>query len=263
MSLINFYPISGENNGFARSFFGGGLGGFGMGSRGMSSMFDVDDDAGGSFSFGGSGGMPGGMPRHPTPARQQSRSQPPTSPPSEITRPLKVSLEELYQGSVKHLKVGRRLLDGTTDEKVLEIQVYPGWKSGTKIRFPRAGNEQSHGEAQDIVFVVEEKPHSVFKREGNDLVCQVPIPLVEALAASSGGGRMKKTVEMLDGRKLQIPEPLGVVKPGRETVISGEGMPIRKDGSVRKKGDLIVKWNVIFPDRLTPAQQEGIRKVLG
>jgi DnaJ family protein B protein 4 len=205
------------------------------------------------------------MPGRPTPVRRQShsQSQPPTSQPSEITRPLKISLEELYQGSVKHLKVSRRLLNGTTEEKVLEIQVYPGWKSGTKIRFPRAGNEQQHGEAQDLVFVVEEKPHHVFSREGNDLVCQLRIPLVEALAGSPGGDRLKKTVEMLDGRKLQVPVPLGVVKPGQKMTVSGEGMPIRKDGSVRKKGDLIVKWNVVFPDRLTPSQQEGIRRVLG
>jgi len=252
------------------AIFGGGLGGFGMGNRGRGrSMFDVDDDdMGGSFSFSTGGGMPGGMPRRPTNGRQQSQShfqssssQP--SQPSEITHPLKVSLQELYQGSVKHLKIGRRLRNGTTEDKVLEIQIHPGWKSGTKIRFPRAGNEHENGEAQDLVFVVEEKPHDVFKREGNDLVCQVPIPLVEALAGAPGGGRLKKTVEMLDGRKLQIPVPLGVVKPGQETTVSGEGMPIRKDGSVKKKGDLIAKWSVVFPDRLTPAQQEGIRKVLG
>lgn len=204
------------------------------------------------------------MPRHPTSGRRQSASQFQSSPsqPSEITRPLKVSLQELYQGSVKHLKVGRRLLNGTTEDKVLEIQIHPGWKSGTKVRFPRAGNEQENGEAQDLVFVVEEKPHDVFKREGNDLVCQLRIPLVEALAGDPGGRRLTKTVEMLDGRKLQIPVPLGVVRPGQETTVSGEGMPVRKDGSVKKKGDLIVKFSVVFPDRLTPAQQEGIRKVL-
>ena len=70
-------------------------------------------------------------------------------------------------------------------------------------------------------------------------------------------------IEVLDGRKIQVPLPAGVVKPGQETRVPGEGMPIRKDGSMSKKGDLIVKWDVVFPDRLTPAQQEGIRKVLG
>ncbi|KAG6862477.1 hypothetical protein C0995_000023 [Termitomyces sp. Mi166 len=184
------------------------------------------------------------------------------SPPSEVTRPLKVSLEDLYNGAMKHIKVGRKRRDGSTEDKILEIQIHPGWKSGTKIRFPKAGNENARGESQDLVFVVEEKPHEVFTREGNDLVARVPVPLVDALAGIPG--RTAKTVvEMLDGRKLQVSFPSGIIKPDQETTVRGEGMPIRKDGVVSRKGDLIVKWDVVFPSRLTPAQQEGIRKVLG
>lgn len=249
----------------------GGMGGGGGGQRRGASMFDVDDDmmGGGTHFTSSGGGMPGGMPR-PRPSRANSSSnfrggqqRPPSPPtPTDITKPLKVSLGELYSGTTKHLKVGRRLLTGSTEDKVLEIQIHPGWKSGTKIRFPRAGNETPHGEAQDLVFVVEEKPNETYVREGNDLVCRVPISLVDALTGSANGEKAKKTVEMLDGRKVQVPVPLGIVKPGQETTIPGEGMPIRKEGSVKKKGDLIVKWDVVFPERLTPAQKEGLRKVL-
>lgn len=239
------------------------MGGFGgrspFGGMRGSSMFggDQDDDMNGFHSF--TGGMPGGMPNGGTPRGRRRESSPAPSGPSEITRPLKVSLEDLYSGTTKRLKVGRKLLNGTTEDKVLEIQVYPGWKSGTKVRFPKAGNEQHSGEAQDLVFVVEEKPHDRFKREGNDLVTTVQIPLVEALAGNGG----RRVVEALDGRKLQVPIPGGIVRPGTTVTVSGEGMPIRKEGSVKKKGDLIVKWDVVFPERLTPAQKEGIRKVLG
>ena len=239
----------------------GGFGSNGGGRTRMSSMFadDDDDDHMGGFSFSG---MPGGMPNGRSTPRSGPRrpsSPAPSAQPSEITRPLKVSLEDLYTGTTKHLKVGRKLLSGDTEEKVLEINVQPGWKSGTKVRFPRAGNEQPTGEAQDLVFVVEEKPHDRFVREGNDLVCHLSLPLVDALAGEGG----RRTVEHLDGRKLQVTIPSGVVKPGQKTVLSGEGMPIRKEGAVRRKGDLIVQWDVTFPDRLTPAQKEGIRKVLG
>lgn len=243
----------------------GGLGGMsGMGgmrgSRSGASVFDQDDSMNGFSSFGG---MPGGMPN----GRRNSRPQPqppsgstPSTPsgPSEITRPLKVSLEDLCQGTTKRLKVGRRLLDGTQEDKVLEIEVLPGWKSGTKIRFPRAGNEQPNGETQDLVFVVEDKPHEHFVREGNDLVTHVKIPLVEALT----GDGSKRVVELLDGRKVQVPPPGGVVKPGQETRLPGEGMPIRKGGA-NSKGDLLVKWEVVFPERLTAAQKEGLKRVLG
>lgn len=146
-----------------------------------------------------------------------------------------------------------------SDWQVLEINVLPGWKSGTKVRFPRAGNEQPTGESQDLVFVVEEKPHARFTRDGNDLIVTQKLPLVEALTGEGG----KKTIEQLDGRKLQVSVPGGVVKPGQQTTLSGEGMPVRKEGQVRKKGNLIVKWEIVFPDRLTPSQKEGIKKVLG
>ncbi len=229
----------------------GGMGGMpGMGgTRRKTRGFDEDDDMNGS-TFNFSNGMPN-MPR------AQTRSST-SSAPSEITRPLRVSLKELYSGTVKHLKVGRRLLNGSTEEKVYDIQIHPGWKSGTKVRFARAGNEQPNGEPQDLVFVVEEKPDETFSREGNDLVCRVPISLLDALTGVGG----KKVVELLDGRNLQVSVPFGIVKPGQETTIPSEGMPIRKDGSVKSKGDLIVKWDVRFPDRLTPAQQEGLKEVL-
>lgn len=246
------------------------------GSSGMSGLFDDDDHGGSSFSFSGMpGGMPGSMNR-PKGSRQQSSPrrgslsdffanggppprQTPFESPSEISRPLKVSLEDLYAGSTKHLKVGRKLLSGGTEEKVLEIQIHPGWKSGTKVRFPKAGNEQPpHGEAQDLVFVVEEKPHERFTREGNDLVTQEKISLVDALT-NAGGSR---TIQALDGKRVTVALPSGVVKSGSQSRVSGQGMPVRKDGQVKSKGDLIVRWDVTFPERLTSAQKEGIKKVL-
>ena len=96
-------------------------------------------------------------------------------------------------------------------------------------------------------------------RENNDLVTIVKVPLVDALTGSA----TKQFVDQLDGRKVVVAPPSGVIKPGQTTTISGEGMPLRKAGAVKQKGDMIVKWEVVFPDRLTPAQIEGVRKVLG
>lgn len=138
------------------------------------------------------------------------------------------------------------------------MQQQAGWKPGTKVRFPKAGNEQPSGEAQDVVFVIEEKPHPRFTREDNDLVTKLQIPLVEALTGSGGA----KTIETVDGRKIRVSPAAGVVKPGTESRIVGEGMPIRKAGVAKNRGDLIVKWEVVFPDRLTPSQKEGLKKVL-
>jgi DnaJ homolog subfamily B member 4 len=109
-----------------------------------------------------------------------------------------------------------------------------------------------------VVFVVEEKPHPVFTREDNNLVTNVQIPLVDALTGSGG----PKIIDTLDGRKIRASPPSGVIKPGIESRIVGEGMPIRKAGAAKNRGDLVVKWEVVFPDRLTPSQKEGVKKVL-
>lgn len=228
------------------------------------SLFDDVDNMGGTSPFSSFRTMPGGMPggrggtggaRY---SQTQSQSRPKTEAP-EITRPLKLSLEDIYGGTTKRLKVSRRRLDGSTEEKVLEIAVQPGWKEGTKVRFPHAGNENPDGSSPDLVFVVEDKQHARFSRSGNDLIGRIEIPLVEALTNESGS---KKQLEHLDGRRLQVQVPPGVVKPGQETRIAGEGMQIRGKGATGK-GDLIVRWDVKFPDRLTPAQKEAVKRVLG
>ncbi|PRQ70218.1 hypothetical protein AAT19DRAFT_11450 [Rhodotorula toruloides] len=142
-----------------------------------------------------------------------------------------------------------------------------GYKAGTKIRFAKAGNEAAGG-FQDIVFVLEEKPHATFKREGDDLIYTFKVPLVDALSGPAGGGSPTKTLTHLDGRTINfnVPYPRGggaPLKPGQEIRIAGEGMPITRKNAPKPKGDLVVRIEVVFPDRISSAQAEGVRKVLG
>lgn len=245
-------------NDIFEQFMRAGMGGmhgspFGGARRRGTFMDDDDDDLAGMFG----GGMPGGMPRTSSSRQTTTAAAEPKSA-GEIVRPLKLSLEELYMGTTKHIKVGRRLRNGDNEDKVLDVPIHAGYKSGTKIRFPRSGNETATGDAQDLVFVVEEKPHDVFTRDGNDLVARLHIPLLEAL--TGGGGT--RTLTTLSGKKVQVKVPSGVVKPGQTTTLPGQGMPIRKGGQTGTFGDLHVKWEIDFPDRLTSSQQEGLRKVL-
>jgi len=252
--------------------FGGGRGGFGRNAF----MDDEEHTPGGSPFAGGPGGMPGGfgggifsggMPHaHAQPGTSRKRPGSPNGAaaanrlPDEYTRPIRLSLEDLFNGTTKRLRIGRKLEDGQTEDKTVEIHVLPGWKSGTKVRFKAAGNERTDGTAQDVVFIVEELPHSRFTRSGDDLIYHAPLPLLEALAGNGG----TTSVEGIDGKRIQLSIPKSVVRPGQESRVTGEGMPIRKDGaSGKRRGDLIVKWDIKFPDRLTDSQKEGLRKVLG
>ena len=82
------------------------------------------------------------------------------------------------------MKISRRVVanDGTAkkEEKVLTINVKPGWKSGTKITFQREGDQAPNKIPADIVFIIRDKPHQHFKREGPDLRHTCKITLKEA-----------------------------------------------------------------------------------
>ncbi|MBA0793644.1 hypothetical protein Gohar_018035 [Gossypium harknessii] len=150
----------------------------------------------------------------------------------------------------KKLHICRR---PTTVEEILTIDIKPGWKKGTKITFPEKGNEQRGVIPSDLVFIIDEKPHSVFKRDGNDLIVTQKISLVEALTGYTA------QLTTLDGRNLTVPIN-NIISPTYEEVVKGEGMPIPKDPS--KKGNLRIKFNIKFPTKLTAEQKTGIKRLI-
>ena len=85
-----------------------------------------------------------------------------------IERDLMLSLEEVYHGCIKKMKISRRVMndDGHTSsfrEKILTITVKRGWKPGTRITFEQEGDQGPNSIPADIVFIVRDKPHSIFK----------------------------------------------------------------------------------------------------
>lgn len=141
-----------------------------------------------------------------------------------------------------------------TVEEILTIEVKPGWKKGTKITFPEKGNEQPNVIPADVIFIIDEKPHRVFTRDGNDLVMTQRISLVDALTGYTAN------ITTLDGRSLTIPIS-SVIHPTYEEIVPREGMPIPKDPS--KRGNLRIKFNIQFPTRLTSEQKVGMKRLLG
>ncbi|PKA64214.1 DnaJ protein like [Apostasia shenzhenica] len=175
-----------------------------------------------------------------------------------IESKLPCSLEELYTGSTRKMKISRNVIKANGQEvpesEILTINVKPGWKKGTKITFPEKGNEAANQIAADLVFIIDEKPHEVYKRDGNDLVVHQRVSLAESLT----GTTLK--LNSLDGRDLTIPIN-DIISPGFELVIAKEGMPIAKEPG--KKGNLRIKFEVKFPSRLTPEQQSALKRILG
>eukprot|EP00475_Leptophrys_vorax_P030124 TRINITY_DN44892_c0_g2_i1.p1 TRINITY_DN44892_c0_g2~~TRINITY_DN44892_c0_g2_i1.p1 ORF type:complete len:270 (+),score=23.96 TRINITY_DN44892_c0_g2_i1:85-810(+) len=166
-----------------------------------------------------------------------------------VENKLLCSLEELYSGSTRKMKISRNFIDAsgkvTPADEIVTISVKPGWKKGTRITFPGKGN------AADIVFVVDEKPHDVYKRDGHDLVCTQKITLVQALVD------YRLELKTLDGRTLVVVLN-DVITPGYEKVIPKEGMPVKENG---RKGNLKIRFDIRFPSKLTPEQKTGLSQL--
>ena len=171
-----------------------------------------------------------------------------------------LTLEELYKGTIKQMKVDRKRLniDGKTtrqESKILKIIVKPGWKSGTKITFQGEGDELPGIIPSDIQFILGEKLHSRFIRKNNDLIFKQEISLKQALISS-----FIIKIKTLDERILQIPIN-NIVSPGYIHRIKNEGMPISKTNG-KQKGDLLIQFDIIFPTQLSQQQKNIIKQNL-
>jgi len=173
---------------------------------------------------------------------------------------LELTLDELFFGCKKQKKVMRRVIlaDGTAETKTetVDIDVCPGWKEGTRIRFAELGDEAPNVTPADVVFVVKQLPHPRFTRAGDDLIVTLDITLKEALCGFS------REVVTIDDRHVHI-QATEVVTPGSVKVIHGEGMP--KAGSAPgqpQKGNLLAKFNVSFPSHIPEADREVLKTVL-
>lgn len=104
------------------------------------------------------------------------------------------------------------------ERKILEVHVDKGMTDGQKIIFNGEGDQEPDLEAGDIIIVLDEKEHSVFRRSGNDLIIRLELQLVEALCG------FQKVIKTLDDRDLVITcLPGEVIKHGDVKAILNEG----------------------------------------
>jgi DnaJ family protein B protein 13 len=122
-----------------------------------------------------------------------------------VERDLEVTLEEVYNGSTtKRVRIQRAVLDPngmttTQHETYLTIDIKRGWKTGTRIVFPKEGDQGPNKIPADVVFTVKVLEHGTFGRVRDDLVVTRDVTLVKALTNSV------ITVTTLDDRILRIP----------------------------------------------------------
>lgn len=182
-----FAQFFGTDNPF-ESFFTMGSMGLG-GNHGGNTMFyggddEMDtDDPFSHFGVRSSGGNPFRSQSFTAGSPNINRAKPKGQDPA-LEHDLYVTLEDIAKGCTKKMKISRKVLnpDGRTtkrEDKVLSINVKPGWKAGTKITFQKEGDQNPNSIPADISFIIRDKPHPIFKREGSDIRYTAKVSLKE------------------------------------------------------------------------------------
>ena len=136
------------------------------------------------------------------------------------------------------------------ETKTLSVKVPAGVDTGDRIRLSGEGEAGADGgPSGDLYVQVHVREHNIFKRDGADLYCEVPIDFVDAAL----GGELE--VPTLDGRvKLKVPAE---TQTGKLFKLRGKGVTPVRGGGV---GDLLCRVVVETPVNLTGKQKDLLRE---
>ena len=134
--------------------------------------------------------------------------------------------------------------------KKIKVKIPPGVDTGSKLRIRGEGEEGERGEPPgDLYVFLYVEPHDFFSRDGDDLICQIPISFPQAALGA------EIEVPSLDGnKKLSIPKG---TESGDIFRIRGEGFPKMKNHG---RGDLVIQTIVKTPKHLTKRQEQLLRE---
>lgn len=132
----------------------------------------------------------------------------------------------------------------------VSVNIPAGVKNGSKLRIRGEGQAgENGGPAGDLYVVVSVESHEIFKREGDDVICEVPISFVQATLGA------EIQVPTLDGKvKFTIPEG---TQPGTSFRLQDKGIPHLNR---RGRGDQRIKVKVVIPEDLDQEQKEMLQE---
>lgn len=135
--------------------------------------------------------------------------------------------------------------------RTLNVNIPAGVDTGDRMRLQGEGQAGLNGAPSgDLYVVIEVREHEIFKRDGNDLYCDLPVSFTTAAL----GGKVE--VPTLDG-KLAV-----TIKPETQTgtIMRLSGRGVKSVNSMRGRGDLYCKVIVETPVNLTSEQKDLLRK---
>jgi molecular chaperone DnaJ len=136
-------------------------------------------------------------------------------------------------------------------DKTLNVKIPAGVEDGTRIRLAGEGEAGARsGPPGDLYVFLSVRKHRLYERDGADLLCRVPISMVQAAL----GGAIE--VPTLDGKMARVSIPAGT-QSGHQFRLRGKGMPVLRSS---QKGDLYIESIIETPVNLTARQKELLKE---
>ena len=158
------------------------------------------------------------------------------------------------QGTGKVIKNPCKTCAGTgrtRKEKSLSVSIPAGVEEGTRIRLAGEGEAGFRsGPAGDLYIFLSIKPHRIFKRDGTNIYCTVPIPL----STASLGGHIE--VPTIDGGRVKVTIPEGT-QAGHQFRLKGKGMSVLRSAA---RGDMYIEVAVETPVNLSKKQRDLLKE---
>ena len=141
---------------------------------------------------------------------------------------------------------------GININRHVDCYIRAGTQSGASITFKNESDwvPDCNDVGDFVVFINSKNEEGVFKREGNNLIMKKSITLLEALT------KTEFYFKHLDDRVIKISHE-EVIKPNQKMIVKGEGMQCQIEN-----GDLIVIFDIIFPNTLEKDRSKYLVKIL-
>lgn len=134
-------------------------------------------------------------------------------------------------------------------EEEVNLKIPAGIDGGEMMRMPGQGEAVKGGVSGDLYVKIHVKPHPVFRKEGMDLVMDMPLKLTDALLGTTA------SVTTLDDKVLEVKIPK--MEKTEETLrLKGKGVTI--EGT---SGDLLIRLSSVLPKKLSGKAKKAIEEL--
>lgn len=176
--------------------------------------------------------------------------------PTPIIKTIHITLEQSFNGANVPLEIERWIMENNTTKRVEKETIYvpitKGIDNNEIIIIRNKGNIINENLKGDVKIFIKINKHTIFERQGLNLIFKKNITLKEALCG------FKFNIKYFNDKTFTIDNENGkIIEPNSKKVIKNMGLERNNH-----TGNLIIMFNVLFPSSITDTQRSTLQKVL-